>query len=218
MFKKRREQRDLEARAALVEQRRAELAQAEESRRWAGLPVSTSTVQGVILKSDETAFLRVDGVAYIEPRRTPGKWTGGSSGVSVRVAKGLSYRAGRSKGTFVQGAEVPTPVDRGAFVVTNRRCIFVGEKRTTEWVYAKLVGFSLDGDGVAYFNVSNRQKTTGVYFGTELETRVDATIAGAIARFQGPAQHAAVVAEFDQAVAEARSAVAEVALPPPSVT
>jgi hypothetical protein len=88
--------------------------------------------------------------------------------------------------------------------VTNQRCLFMGQKRTTEWAYAKLVGFSLEGDGgTAVFNVTNRQKASGVLYGTEREAEIEATIAAAIARFQGDAPWRALVAELEEAVADA---------------
>jgi hypothetical protein len=102
------------------------------------------------------------------------------------------------------GAEVLQPTDRGKFVVTNQRCLFMGDKRTTEWAYAKLVGFSLEGDGgTAVFNVTNRQKASGVLYGTEREAEIEATIAAAIARFQGDEPWRALIAELEETVADA---------------
>jgi hypothetical protein len=95
-------------------------------------------------------------------------------------------------------AEAPTVTDTGLFVVTNQRCVFVGSKRTTEWAYSKLVGYSLEGEAVAMFNVSNRQKATGVTYSVEIEPQIDATIAAAVARFHGEAEHAVLVDELEQ--------------------
>jgi|SRR5215211_3317710 len=95
-------------------------------------------------------------------------------------------------------AEAPSVTDTGLLVVTNQRCVFVGPKRTTEWAYSKLLGYSLDGEAVAMFNVSNRQKTTGVKYNVESEPQIDATIAAAIARFHGEEEHAALVDALEQ--------------------
>jgi len=157
----------------------------------------TSRLDGVMLKKGEDAYLSVQGAGLIEPRRAPGQWSGGSHGVSFRVAKGVSYRVGASRGTYTQGAERPTMIDTGLFAVTNQRCLFVGGKRTTEWLYTKLVGFSLDGAATAVFNVSNRQKASGVVYTADVEHICDTVIAAAIAQFQGPEQHAALVAELE---------------------
>jgi hypothetical protein len=123
-----------------------------------------SDVEGVKLKRGEVAYLSIDGVGLVEPRR----------------------------------AEASTVTDTGMFVVTNQRCVFVGSKRKTEWVYSKLVEYSLEGEAVAMFNVSNRQKTTGVKYAVDLEPRIEATITAAIARFHSDAEHAALVNELEQ--------------------
>ena len=97
------------------------------------------------------------------------------------------------------------PTDTGTFVVTNLRCLFIGSKRTTEWSFAKLVGFSLEGDdGMAVFNVSNRQKASGVLYGRTNEDAIEAVIAAAIAQFQGADVHRAFLGELEEAVADAR--------------
>jgi hypothetical protein len=103
-------------------------------------------------------------------------------------------------------AGAPTVTDTGSFVVTNQRCVFVGSKRTTDWLYSKLLSYSLDGEALAMFNVSNRQRETGVTYGVEIEAQTDATIAAAIARFHGEDEHAALVddlhANYSKAYAE----------------
>ncbi|CAN0263053.1 unnamed protein product, partial [Phaeothamnion confervicola] len=150
-------------RAAAVHQQRIAAKEWEMRQAYDALEASKLTdengpprIPGVVLKKDEVAYGSIQGAALIEPRRTPGQWTGGSKGVSFRIAKGVTYRVGNTRGTYAQGEERPTPVDTGLFVVTNQRCIFIGGKRSTEWAYAKLLGFSLDGEAVAMFNVSNR--------------------------------------------------------------
>jgi hypothetical protein len=95
-------------------------------------------------------------------------------------------------------AEASTVTDTGLFVVTNQRCVFVGSKRKTEWAYSKLLEYSLEGEAVAMFNVSNRQKATGVKYTVENEPQIDATIAAAIARFHGDAEHAALLNKLEE--------------------
>ena len=164
----------------------------------------TTHVDGIVLKKDEAAYLSVQSAHLVEPRHAPGQWAGGSHGVSLHIAKGVNYRVGASRGTYIQGAERPTVIDTGLFAVTNQRCLFVGSKRTTEWLYTKLVGFSLaEGTGGALFNVSNRQKSSGVQYTHTAQHVCDTVIAAAIAQFQGPAEHAALVNELE---AEYRSA------------
>jgi hypothetical protein len=184
-----------------AEQRLAEAA--DEARRtyeaweWSKLEHHSDDVQGVVLKRGEIAYAVVEGVALVEPRREPGRWAGGSHGVSFRIAKGLTYRVGQQRGKFEQGQERPTVTDTGTFVVTNQRCVFVGSKRNSEWLFSKMLGFALEGDGTAFFSVQNRQKVTGVAYGTEHEARLDAIVSAAIARFRSPEDHAELIREFE---------------------
>lgn len=199
-----REQRELHVQ--LAERQRA-LAAALEAVRYAELPTAMAAVDGVVLKKDEVAHLAVTGAGFFEARRQPGQWVGGSRGVSFRIAKGVTARVGASRGTYNPGQETLQMTDRGLFVVTDRRCMFIGTKRTTEWAYSKLVGFSLEGEGVAVFNVSNRQKASGVAYGAEAEARVDATVAAVIAKFQGAGAHTALL---DELSADVRAIQAEI--------
>lgn len=156
--------------------------------------------QGVTLKKDETIYLLIEGVGLVEPRRGPSKWVGGSQGVSFRVAKGVSYRVGGSRGHLVQGEEKPTLIDTGLGVITNQRILFIGQKRSTEWSFAKLLGFSLDDDQMAIFNVSNRQKASGLLYGATHDELVDAAISAAVAKYTSPEEHSAVVANLSEAL------------------
>ncbi len=114
------------------------------------------------LKKGEEAFLAIRGVALVEPRRLPGQWVGRSQGMSFRIAKGVSYRAGASRGTYQQGAEVPTPIDDGMATITNRRVVFQGMKQSREWQFAK---FQHDEAlPMTAIQVSNRQKVSGVLY------------------------------------------------------
>lgn len=167
----------------------------------------SDTVPGVMLKKGEHAYLIVEGVGYIEPKRLPSTWQGGSRGVSFRIAKGVNYRVGATKGQMKQGEEVLQATDSGTFVATNQRFLFVGSKRTTEWALSKLVGFSLDGTpGTAVFNVTNRQKPSGLLYGVEHEQKVEAVIAAIIAREQSPTSHAALLSELADEVRGAADA------------
>ena len=99
-------------------------------------------------------------------------------------------------------------IDRGVFVVTNQRCLFIGSKRTSEWACSKLLGYMLARNCVALFNVSNRQKTTGVQYDRKQETMVAYAIAGSIAAFSGTQAHQSLLADLNTDVIEARNALA----------
>lgn len=129
---------------------------------------SSEAVDGLILRAKEKAFLVAAGAVLIEPRTMPGQYVGGSRGTSFRVMKGVSFRVGSSRGTYQPGPTSPTPIDTGQAVITDQRVIFGGTKASREWAYTKLIGYSHADDGSwTAIQVSNRQKTSGIGYGTE---------------------------------------------------
>lgn len=184
---------------------------------------------GLQLKSGETPYMIMEGAGLVEPRREPTKWVGGSQGVSFRVAKGVSYRVGATRGHVVQGEEKPKLIDTGTVVISDQRILFVGGKRTVEWAYPKLLGFSLDDDEMAIFNVANRQKASGIWYGSDHDLVVDAVLEAAIAKFNSADEYQAVLEKWtevvrilEQRLAEARNGLSPGApsgnqLPPPQL-
>lgn len=122
----------------------------------------------LVPKKGERVYFIAQGAALVEPRRLPGRWEGGHTGLSFRVAKGLYVRTGTSRGTYQQGAEVLQPIDNGEAVITNQRVLFLGDKQTREWAFSKLMGVQYDEErGATYIQVSNRQKVSGVLTGPD---------------------------------------------------
>lgn len=120
---------------------------------------------GIMLKAGEVA-LWSGAASLVEPRRQQGHYSGAYSGVSFRVAKGVRYTVGGSRGHYVPGPEVQTPIDSGRVVVTTGRVVFVGGKATREWAFSKLVSMdSSADDATVLISVSNRQKVSGVHLG-----------------------------------------------------
>jgi hypothetical protein len=81
---------------------------------------------------------------------------GGSSGVSVRIAKGVSYRVGQVRAHSVVVGTHLEAQDSGHLVVTDRRAVFMGTKKTLEFRRDRLVGLGQYADGLR-LSVSNRQ-------------------------------------------------------------
>jgi len=159
------------------------------------LAAGTGIVQvPMVLQKGEVPVLATP-ASLVEPRRAPGHYAGGYSGVSVRIAKGVRYNVGGTRGHYVPGDEVQTPVDTGRAVVTTRRIVFTGDKATREWAFAKLVGLdsTADGRGVMV-HVSNRQKTSGLMTSGDGE-RFQALLALALAAFEDGADQVADDAE-----------------------
>jgi hypothetical protein len=84
------------------------------------------------------------------------EYRGGSAGVSVRVAKGVRFNTGRSRGQMVTvGTQIQT-VDTGVLSITSLRVVFTGQRKAIESKYSKLVGLQVYSDALA-ISVSNRQ-------------------------------------------------------------
>lgn len=86
------------------------------------------------------------GVNYYEVK-TRTRYVGGSRGFSVRIAKGLYYRAGAFKGERVQTSET-IHADTGLLGVTNKHIYFAGPSKRFRIAYNKIVAFEPYSDGV----------------------------------------------------------------------
>lgn len=166
---------------------------------WTGVPVDPN--DGIIGKPGEKAYLTLTGAGLIEPRRLPGHYTGRSQGFSIPVYKGIRYRVGSTKGTFQQGAEVPTPIDTGIVLISDLRVVFAGSKATREWLYPKLIGFHHD-DALPWtaLQVSNRGTVSGILYTEQAETTVRFRLQLALAQFSG--SRATFAASIDQQQAD----------------
>lgn len=124
-------------------------------------------------------------MSLVEPRRTRGQYQGGTSGVAIRIMKGVSYRTGATKGTYQPGPEVITTIDQGGTAYfTNKRVMYLGTSRTLEWKFANLLGFYHDDQmGATFLQVSNRQKTSGIYYGPDNLAAVALRFGAALAAF-----------------------------------
>lgn len=84
------------------------------------------------------------------------EWQGRSSGVSFRIASGVRYHVGSTRGrSVVVGSRIEV-ADSGMLTVTSQRAVFQGSKRSLEFAYPKLLDITPYSDGVR-LAVSNRQ-------------------------------------------------------------
>lgn len=75
-------------------------------------------------------------------------WQGGYSGFSFRIAKGVRYRTGGTRGHLQQVGTKLVVTDAGWLSVTSTRIVFSGKTSTREIHYAKLVNLTVFAVGV----------------------------------------------------------------------
>jgi hypothetical protein len=81
---------------------------------------------------------------------------GGYSGFSFPIGKtGIRYKVGGYRGQSVEVGTKRVTDDIGTLVISSQRAVFIGNKKTLELPYAKLVNLGVFSDGVQ-FHESNR--------------------------------------------------------------
>lgn len=113
-----------------------------------GVMPDTINVQGQLpfnfQKSEKLIWVEQD-VDYLETK-TKMRYVGGSQGVSIRIAKGLYYRAGAFKGERIQSDET-SHVDTGLIAITNKHIYFGGSVKNFRVNFNKIVSFTPYSDG-----------------------------------------------------------------------
>ena len=116
------------------------------------LPVLSNTK--LILKKGEIARMEMGATILKEVAKY--EYRGGYSGVSFRVAKGISYRTGGMRGQRVNvGTEIKQE-DSGIMVCTSQRSVFLGSNKTVEIPYDKILSMDIFDDGIR-FHLSNKK-------------------------------------------------------------
>lgn len=100
----------------------------------------------VLLRKNEVViWVSNDVVVYEEKTRR--QYTGGSSGVSVRIAKGVYLRSGSFKGTPVETRE-SVEIGCGSLIITNKNVFWVSMERSMKLPASKLVSVIPCSDAV----------------------------------------------------------------------
>ena len=127
----------------------------------------------IITKRGEEVIAVMNESGLVEVKAGKTQYQGGSQGVSIRVAKGVSYRVGAHKGTVTRGPEMPRILCLGGtVVVTNKRAVYVGSKYTREFDFTKMVSMTEsvgEGGNCLLLAVTNRQKVSGVLVGNHAD-------------------------------------------------
>ena len=163
-----------EAREQAIEREKREERQRqfelETARTGVLVPVDPGTA---ILHAGEVAYSAIP-AALMELRTA--SYRGRSTGVSVRVARGVWLRQGGSRGTAEKSH---VPVAQGILVATNRRLIFTGDQKSVALPLEKITSFEPLADGL---RLSDARKTYNFMLVAGQHKLVFATIAERLLR------------------------------------
>lgn len=125
------------------------------------------TVPGLAFRKGELAHWSEPG-SLIEEKTIKHRYGGSSSGISIRIAKGVTYRIGGHRGNIVTESKM-VPVSTGELVLTNQRLIFRGIQKSISVTWDKVLDTQLYSDGVR-FSLANRSKPLLVKFNNSRNT------------------------------------------------
>lgn len=165
------------------EEKRLDKLKAEEERKILlknlsegnNLPVLMSAP--ILLQKNEICHFACYAKRYETKLKTVG-YEGGYSGVSVRVAKGVTFHTGGTRGHAIKqnvGVEYP-----GNLYITSKRLIFLGDKKNFTITFNKILGANCFKDG---FNIQTEKTTYGILVNDSMY--VCAIINGAVSNSLG---------------------------------
>jgi hypothetical protein len=132
----------------------------------AGNLPATST-PGLLLQKREQAHWS-EPAQLIEERVVRRRYEGGSSGVSIRIMKGVTYRVGAHRGQLVTDTAA-VPVSDGHFVITSHRAIFRGTKKSFNYKWEKVLGIELFSDGLSLADGNGKSRIVRFVNSADLE-------------------------------------------------
>lgn len=103
-------------------------------------------LDGVLLKAGEEAHWSEPG-DLVEEKVVSRRYQGGSQGVSIPLGGGVRWRVGAARGKMVSQYGL-VKVSSGRFIITNKRLMFAGDKKSFSVPFGKLVNIEMAEDGV----------------------------------------------------------------------
>jgi hypothetical protein len=120
----------------------------------------------VPLQRHESGILEEENVVFMQERVVGRRYEGRSSGVSIRICKGLSYRVGVHRGRLITDKQI-VRLDCGRALVTNKRFLFAGPQKAFSFPLGKILYVEPFGDGFAITRDSHAQNSAPYLFQTE---------------------------------------------------
>lgn len=106
------------------------------------------------LVKGEECYLSIPAVwKQLKKRRINTGYVGGS--VGFRVAKGVTLRVGRAVPTYRETEALET-ISLGRLFITNKKILFIGEKKSTNITFGRLAGYEVARDAVQINKTSGK--------------------------------------------------------------
>lgn len=118
------------------------------------MPAAPQLTNVVTLKG-ETVYW-IEPAILAEEKVVSRRYEGGSSGVSFRIMKGVSYRVGGHRGHLVADTAI-VAVSKGDLILTSKRVIFRGDNKSFATKLEKLLDIQLFRNGFQ-FTENNKSK------------------------------------------------------------
>lgn len=115
------------------------------------------------LEKNEHGIWAFSGVKYLVMKRHT-QYVGRSSGVSVRLMKGVYYHTGSYSGTPIQ-TEYLSEQDVGGLSITNRNVYYVGSNVAEKLPLNKIISVQLHIDGIEILENGRNKKPLILQFG-----------------------------------------------------
>ena len=95
-------------------------------------------------------------------------------GPSIKISKNITWKMGSALGQSESHEELKV-IDKGTFIISNKRLVFIGSKRTVNINLNKIISISEYKDGIS-IHMENKQKIE--YFTNTNNHIIDFTICG----------------------------------------
>ena len=110
----------------------------------------------ILLGKNETILWTYNGVSLYQEKITK-EWVGRTSGYSIRILKGLTYRTGQMKGRPVEHSSMELN-GTGTLYITNKNMIFHSPQKGVKVPFNKIIGIAPYSDGIEVHKDGANQK------------------------------------------------------------
>ena len=146
--------------------------------------ITTKDLSPVILKKNEHLSMVMNNISLQEPRSVR-QTRAAYGGPTIRVAKGVSFRMGGAAARSESHEEIKV-IDQGSLILTNKRMVFIGSKRTTNIDLKKIMAITAYSDGIEsqrenkqkaeYFTGTNKNNLTFTVNGRQRNMPINGVI------------------------------------------